>query len=308
LRDKAELLALDAKIKAMLPPHYANCYQDVEPISMGSAELRFGPDGKVAWDQIWTSFCHLALAGGPPHRGRLLEPVSAEEVFTERELYQSAVEEIARGIWLVTELPVLPHVAPGWVGVRCRSEAMASWLVRAVVAENVSARREQSFLYLPAGPRFRLEKEVKNVVTAIAKTCHYWTCHMPAGRWKEDDISGGVSSVDLLMPALPAEARAAPTEYRIVVEEIERGIQRTTSLPTVPSPYLGWISVQCGDAKMAVWLLRAVVVENVVVRREDDLLYLPASPKFVVGNRIEKVVETFGRACRLWHAHVDRKP
>ena len=65
----AELAALDAKINALLPPQYQHCYTTVSPNSMGSAGLKYGPDGRVAWDEIWTTFCDLALAGGPPHRG-----------------------------------------------------------------------------------------------------------------------------------------------------------------------------------------------------------------------------------------------
>ncbi len=78
-----ELAALDAKVNALLPPRYQHCYTSVSPNSMGSAGLRYGPDGKVAWDEIWTTFCDLALAGGPPHRGKLLEPVSQAEVAAE---------------------------------------------------------------------------------------------------------------------------------------------------------------------------------------------------------------------------------
>ena len=55
---------------------------------------------------------------------------------------------------------------------------MAGWLLRAIVMENVAARADGAALDLPAGPDFRLEKEIKNVVTVIAKTCHYWTGHM----------------------------------------------------------------------------------------------------------------------------------
>jgi sirohydrochlorin cobaltochelatase len=33
-------------------------------------------------------------------------------------------------------------------------------------------------LLLPAGPDFRLKYEIKNVITAVAKTHHYWTEHM----------------------------------------------------------------------------------------------------------------------------------
>jgi sirohydrochlorin cobaltochelatase len=33
-------------------------------------------------------------------------------------------------------------------------------------------------LLLPAGPQFRLDGEIKNVVTAVAKTYHYWKEHI----------------------------------------------------------------------------------------------------------------------------------
>jgi sirohydrochlorin cobaltochelatase len=77
----------------------------------------------------------------------------------------------------VTGLPVETDGLPGWVGLVCRSEAMAIWLMRAIVIENVLARREGSTLYLPAGPDFTLGGEIKNVVTVVAKTYHYWLEH-----------------------------------------------------------------------------------------------------------------------------------
>ena len=43
--------------------------------------------------------------------------------------------------------------------------------------ENVSARCEGTTLELPAGPGYRLEKEIKNVITAVAKTGHDWLDH-----------------------------------------------------------------------------------------------------------------------------------
>ena len=39
---------------------------------MRAAGLKYDADGKVAWDEIWGSFCDLAMAGGPPHKGKLL--------------------------------------------------------------------------------------------------------------------------------------------------------------------------------------------------------------------------------------------
>jgi hypothetical protein len=49
---------------------------------------------------------------------------------------------------------------------------------RRSTVENISVRREGNVLFVPAGPAFRLESEIKNVVTAVAKTHHYWQEHV----------------------------------------------------------------------------------------------------------------------------------
>jgi sirohydrochlorin cobaltochelatase len=180
--EEAQLRELDRKLNELLPPQYQGRYKEVRPESMGAAPLKFAADWKVAWDEMWTSFCDLALAGGPPHRGTLLEAVPAADALAEPEKYRAVVAEIERGIRLVTGLPVVPSRAPGWVGVRCDGEAMAVWLTRAIIVENVMVRREGDVIYLPAGPQFTLKREIKNVVTVVAKTCHYWTAHLTARR------------------------------------------------------------------------------------------------------------------------------
>ena len=119
-----------------------------------------------------------ALAGGPPHRGMLLEPASREAVLAEPVRYGTVIRELERGLRLVTGLDVLTDAPPGWLGVVCASEGMAIWLMRAIVVENVLARREGTVLYLPAGPDFTLGGEIKNIVTAVAKTYHYWLEHV----------------------------------------------------------------------------------------------------------------------------------
>jgi sirohydrochlorin cobaltochelatase len=188
-REQAELRELDRKINELLPPEYQGRYEEVRPESMGTAPLLFGPDGQVAWDQMWSTFCDLALAGGPPHRGTLLEAVPAADALAEPARYQAVVAEMERGIRLVTGLPVVPSPAPGWVGVRCDGEEMAVWLMRAIIVENVMVRREGEVIYLPAGPRFTLKREIKNVVTVVAKTCHYWSAHLTARRRPGDPLA-----------------------------------------------------------------------------------------------------------------------
>lgn len=162
-----------------LPPRYhQNCAVSAAP--MGAAPLKFDTTGAVAWDTIWADFCDLALAGGPPHRATLLEPASPDAVRTDPDGYARVMNELARGLHMVTDLEVVTDAAPGWIGLCCTDDAMALWLLRAIVAENVAVRREGAVLFLPAGPTFRLDKEIKNVVTAVAKTHHYWTEHTVA--------------------------------------------------------------------------------------------------------------------------------
>jgi sirohydrochlorin cobaltochelatase len=46
----------------------------------------------------------------------------------------------------------------------------------------VDARAEGERLLLPAGPEFRLEDQVKSVITVVAKAHHYWREHLETGR------------------------------------------------------------------------------------------------------------------------------
>jgi sirohydrochlorin cobaltochelatase len=170
----------DRRIDALLPPRYRDPGLVVSSAPMGAAPLLRDADGRVAWDAMWQGFCELALAGGPPHRGTLLEALTPGEALADPARYAEVQAELARGIQMITGLPVVVDGAPGWIGVRCADEEMAIWLMRAIVVENVMVRREGSVLFLPAGSRFTLDNEIKNVVTAVAKTHHYWTEHVAA--------------------------------------------------------------------------------------------------------------------------------
>ena len=144
---------------------------------MGAASLRYDAAGRVAWDLMWTDFCDLALAGGPPHRGTLLLPPTPAEVAADPDAQAAVIAEITRGWQLVTGLAVVAGDVPGWLGLVCDDDAMAFWLAAAITMENVSVRQVEHYIYLPAGPDFRLAYEIKNVVTVVAKTHHYWREH-----------------------------------------------------------------------------------------------------------------------------------
>ncbi len=172
------LIELDRDLDLMLPAEYLGRTDEVTSQSMGSATIDSDQFGEVAWNEIWTSFCDLAMAGGPPHRGRLLEAITAEQAIAHPRAYEAVVAELRRGIELVTGLQTLKGEVPGWIGVVCNHEAMAVWLMRAIIVENVMVRREGHVVFLPAGPDFRVKKEIKNVITSVAKTVHYWRAHM----------------------------------------------------------------------------------------------------------------------------------
>jgi sirohydrochlorin cobaltochelatase len=87
-----------------------------------------------------------------------------------------AVAEIRRGIEETTGLPTSP-AEPGWIAVACESPRMAAWLCATIILENVDARARGETLLVPASAGYRLEDEVKSVITVVAKTHHYWLAH-----------------------------------------------------------------------------------------------------------------------------------
>jgi hypothetical protein len=151
------------------------------PPPMTAAPFEYDDAGRPAWDRMWTSFCELALYGGPPHRGPD-DPVSAGirlELLDDPTF--DAVAEIRRGIFQTTALFAEP-AEPGWLAVTCDDPRMAAWLCASIILENVDARCEGDRLLVPAQPGFRLKNEVKSVVTVVAKTHHYWQAHLAAVR------------------------------------------------------------------------------------------------------------------------------
>ena len=143
---------------------------------MAAAPIKYQPDGSVDWGDMWDSFCVLAREGGPPHRGMMLQ--AQADADTTSVGYCFAVEEICRGIDAVSGLRAAA-AGPGWIAVECRSAGMARWLAESIQQENVEARAEQTRLLLPVGDYFTLKGEIKNVITAVAKTTHYWGDHVP---------------------------------------------------------------------------------------------------------------------------------
>jgi sirohydrochlorin cobaltochelatase len=238
---------LDRRLRTLLPPEYHDTYTRLDPRPMGSASLVYDADGRVAWDQIWQSFCDLALAGGPPHKGRLLGPGLPEDVGDKPDAYLDVIDELGRGITLASDLPAddSPHL--GWIRVQCHSEVMAAWMVRAITMENVAVRVDGRALDLPAAPAFRPEKEIKNVITVVAKTTHYWMGHIP----REQKIAIA-ALFDLLEQESPLVA------------------------PDWTDPRTAWHGVPCASAAEALATAQRMVVSNILARREETTVWVPA--------------------------------
>jgi sirohydrochlorin cobaltochelatase len=143
---------------------------------MAAAPIKYAADGSVDWGNMWDSFCVLAREGGPPHRSQMLGAQEDADALSDG--YRFAVNEICRGIFEVSGLRAEAD-RPGWIGVRCHSAGMARWLAESIEQENVQARAEGTLLYVPAGDSYTLKGEIKNVITAVAKTTHYWGEHLP---------------------------------------------------------------------------------------------------------------------------------
>jgi len=270
---------LEARLKTLLPEEYQNSYDDVQPVSMGSAGLKYGKDGRVAWDEIWGSFCDLAMAGGPPHRGTLLEPATKADIDLAPELYQQVGHELCRGVEMVTGLAAELSPIAGWIQVDCPNTSMAGWLARAIAMENVSVHVEGMALYLPAGPHFRLEKEIKNVVTSIAKTCHYWVGHTSVAQHRAiaDLFRILESESPLIQP--PFSARNTRTAaFEKTRDKAANKIHVQTSLRADGREYHGWLGINCLDVRPAIWMMRIMVASNALCRREGNYVYVPINP------------------------------
>lgn len=284
------LSRLEVRLVVLLPPLYRECYQDMQPVPMRSAPWVYDADGRVAWDRMWNGFCDLAMAGGPPHKGRWLAPGTAEAIAAAPDCHEAVVEEIRRGVALATGLDARPADTPGWVPIACYGEAMAEWMARAVVMENVAARRGRIHLQLPAAPDFRIEKEVRNVITVVAKTSHYWVDHMPPNQ--QAAIRALFHEMGLEGPVVPAAFDDAVSDG--ASRALAGALVAATQLAAAPSATPGWVGVPCPTVDAAIWMMRALVAHNVLARREETTLLVPAHASVdpggaIVASRVARV-------------------
>ena len=143
---------------------------------MSAAPFAWRDDGRPDWGAMWTGFCELALYGGPPHRG-IDDALPPPQAAADEIIRDAMVDEMVRGIFETTDLVAEPSPG-GWLRVTCDSKRMAAWLCATIILENVDARVEEQFLYVPGDRDFHLKDQVKSVITVVAKCNHYWQAHI----------------------------------------------------------------------------------------------------------------------------------
>ena len=119
---------------------------------MASAPFVWRRDGRPDWGAMWTTFCDLALHGGPPQRGALqaLRGPSVDD-----RAARSAPEiaaELRRGIEETTGLGV-EAAEPGWIAITCACAsgapfAMQTHLGAALRSGDISLAELQEFVIM----------------------------------------------------------------------------------------------------------------------------------------------------------------
>src|SRR5512147_1107846 len=136
------------------------------PVSRDAATMGAAPfvwrEGRPDWGAMWTTFCELALYGGPPHRG-IEDALEAPQTDSDTMVINETIMELRRGIHETTGLYSEP-APPNWLAVTCHSKKMAAWMAASIILENVDAKCEDEILYVPCSPDFDLKNQVKSVI------------------------------------------------------------------------------------------------------------------------------------------------
>jgi sirohydrochlorin cobaltochelatase len=78
--------------------------------------------------------------------------------------------------------------------------------------------------------------------------------------------------------ASPLVEPAHSTADATVTATLAETIHRKTGLRHSSRQYPGWLGFECSSVRAAVWMTRALVVSNILSRREETALFVPVNP------------------------------
>lgn len=142
---------------------------------MKAAEMVYDENGNPQWDKMWSVYCNLAAEGGPSHRADVDKISFPGNKFTYNDSVKS---EILRGLTLLNA-KVYKITDIGEIYIDLFFPKKADWFSKIINLENVESKSEDRYLVLPWSGEYKIDKEVKSVVTVWGKASHYWKEHRP---------------------------------------------------------------------------------------------------------------------------------
>ncbi len=63
-------------------------------------------------------------------------------------------------------------------------------------------------------------------------------------------------------------------KHQMLRDKIAGSIRQLTGLRSSDRQCIGWLGLECPDIQSAIWMMRALVVSNVLSRREGTILFV----------------------------------
>jgi len=131
--------------------------------------------------------------------------------------------------------------------------------------------------------------------------------HMPATQ--RYAIAALLARMSTESPLLTPEAGPDHAPGTSAAAAAAATIEQLTGLRCSQTPRAGWLGLECGDVRPAVWLMRALVAGNVLSRREGTVLYVPVNATLDAnGQRVAAAVERVVGYARARGVIAGRRP
>lgn len=174
-------------------------------------------------------------------------------------------------------------------GLRGHSHTHGGFVLPAPVAENaVAGERDKSAPMAAAPMRYASDGSVD--------WGNMWDSFCALAQ------KGGPPHRGKLLTAQP-DSDPMSASYRSAVAEIIRGIYTVSGL-TATAADTGWIAVRCFTEAMARWLHDASAAENLAVRLEGPILFVPVGERFRTAHEIKSVITVVAKTTHYWTEHV----
>jgi len=114
----------------------------------------------------------------------------------------------------------------------------------------------------------------------VAKTVHYWTGHMTGlKRWTIARVLADIDAESPLVVPAQIESDSDRLRLRQTAGRLVASAQAASGLQAICGGDDPWVGIACPSQRLALWMMRVLVVSNVLSRREGTTLYVPINPE-----------------------------